>query len=376
MAGLGDADVRDVHRSCGDAAPCPPPNRRPKLAHISRAGNGLRPAMMPCTHPAFAAVAARARSTSDAGMTRTPPPIDLRTRPPIVVIGVDQEWSARSLESVLGPHGYAVVRAYTGLQTLDLADVASPDVVIVASRLPDLDGVAVCRRLRSEQRVAPQVPIIVTASGTVPRDFLRECYAAGAWSVWEQPVDGELLLLRLDGWIAAKRAADEADRDRIAERESGLYSYRALARRADELVADAARRRTPLTCVAVAVTGDDPVTPLQGDEAATVARALSAGARGSDVIGRIAAGEFAILAPDTAGDGGATLAARLQARLADVVAGRTVRAGVAEMTAADAAARSGGELVVRAVSALRYASYGPEPERTIRRFEDVPATFL
>lgn len=309
-------------------------------------------------------------------MTRPPPLTDLRTRPPIVVIGVDQEWSARSLESVLGPHGYAVVRAYTALQTLDLAEVANPDVVIVESRLPDLDGIEVCRRLRNEARIAPQVPVIVTASGSVPRDFLRECYAAGAWSVWEQPVDGELLLLRLDRWIAAKRAADEAERDRIAERDSGLYSWRALARRADELVADAARRHTPLTCVAVAVAPDDPVAPLPPDVVTAVARALATGARGSDAIGRIAAGEFAILAPDTGGDGGVTLAARVQQRVGDAAGGRTVRAGIAEMTAADAAARSGGELVVRAVSALRYASYGPEPARTVRRYEEVPATFL
>ena len=32
---------------------------------------------------------------------------------PLVLIANDQEWSARSLESILGPNGYSVVRAYT-----------------------------------------------------------------------------------------------------------------------------------------------------------------------------------------------------------------------------------------------------------------------
>ena len=40
--------------------------------------------------------------------------------PPIVLVANDQEWSARSLESVLGPHGFATVRAFTGRQALEL----------------------------------------------------------------------------------------------------------------------------------------------------------------------------------------------------------------------------------------------------------------
>lgn len=311
-------------------------------------------------------------------MSRSTVPLDIRARPPIVVVGVEQEWAARSLESVLGPHGYAVVRAYTGLQTLDLSEVAGPDVVIVESRLPDVDGLEVCRRLRSEARIGAQVPIVVMTSGAAPRDFLRQCYEAGAWSVWEQPVDGELLLLRLGSWVAAKRASDEAERDRITERDAGLYTYRALSHRADELVADATRRRTPLSCIAVAVSAEDGdvADALAPTAASEVARALAAATRGSDIVGRLAPSEFAILAPDTAADGAAHFAARLQQRLGAVPGARGVRAGVAAMTDADAAARSGGELVVRAVTALRYATYGPEPSRTIRRFDDVPPHFL
>src|SRR4051812_17285291 len=44
---------------------------------------------------------------------------DKASRPPLVLIANDQEWSARSLESILGPNGYAVVRAYTGQQALE-----------------------------------------------------------------------------------------------------------------------------------------------------------------------------------------------------------------------------------------------------------------
>ena len=48
---------------------------------------------------------------------------------PLVLIANDQEWSARSLESILGPNGYAVIRAYTGQQALERARAAAWTVV-------------------------------------------------------------------------------------------------------------------------------------------------------------------------------------------------------------------------------------------------------
>src|SRR5262245_57140608 len=44
------------------------------------------------------------------------PAIDILGSPPLVLVANDQEWSTRSLESVLGPRGFATVRAFTGKQ--------------------------------------------------------------------------------------------------------------------------------------------------------------------------------------------------------------------------------------------------------------------
>src|SRR5215213_2332018 len=51
--------------------------------------------------------------------------------PPLVLIANDQELSSRSLESILGPAGYAVVRAYPGQQALERARTTQPDLVIL-----------------------------------------------------------------------------------------------------------------------------------------------------------------------------------------------------------------------------------------------------
>ena len=60
------------------------------------------------------------------------------TRPPVVLIASDPEWTARSLESLIAPNGYAVLRAHNGRQALGLARTTQPDAIVIDQRLPDL----------------------------------------------------------------------------------------------------------------------------------------------------------------------------------------------------------------------------------------------
>ncbi len=79
--------------------------------------------------------------------------------PPLVLIANDQEWSTRSLESVLGPQGFASVRAYTGRQALELARRVHPDVIILDSGMPDISGIEICQRLREDLEFPRSTPI-------------------------------------------------------------------------------------------------------------------------------------------------------------------------------------------------------------------------
>src|SRR5215207_2186530 len=89
------------------------------------------------------------------------------SRPPLVLIASDQEWSSRSLESILGPQGYAVLRAFTGRQTLELARSAEVGAIVVDVRLPDMSGIEVCRQLRDAALIPGSTPVLVTALGAV-----------------------------------------------------------------------------------------------------------------------------------------------------------------------------------------------------------------
>ena len=85
--------------------------------------------------------------------------------PPLVLIANDQEWAARSLESILGPNGYSVIRAHTGRQALERARQAEPDLVILDAQMPDMHGIDICRALRDDPRFGATTPIIITTAG-------------------------------------------------------------------------------------------------------------------------------------------------------------------------------------------------------------------
>jgi PleD family two-component response regulator len=306
---------------------------------------------------------------------------------PLVLIANDQEWSARSLESILGPNGYAVIRAYTGQQALERARTSQPDIIILDAQMPDIHGFEVCRALRSDPRFSTTTPIVITTSGPSGRTQRLEAYRAGAWEFLGQPLDGEALLLKLHTFLQSKRQVDMLREENLLDSGTGLYNMRGLARRAREIGSDAIRRREALACVVFApetelenVDEEAPEEELlrMSDQVGVVFRQVG---RVSDAIGRLGPTEFAVIAPATGADG----AVRLVSRLGDAVEAtripvrggeRSVRVKAGYCAVPDFAESSvdAVELLLRATTALRDLRSGAETDR-IRAFEQVPLPY-
>ncbi len=63
----------------------------------------------------------------------------------------------------LEKEGFSVIRSYDGEKALDLAKMQVPDLVILDLMLPGIQGMEVCKRLRSFDRTA-SVPIIMLSA--------------------------------------------------------------------------------------------------------------------------------------------------------------------------------------------------------------------
>ncbi len=310
--------------------------------------------------------------------------LPLPSRPPLVLIANDQEWSARSLESILGPAGYAVLRAYTGRQALDLARSAQPDVVILDYKMPDLDGIEVCRMLQHDSRFSRLTPIVITTSSVTGRAQRLAAYDAGAWEFCSQPLDAETLLLKIGTFVRAKHEADRAREESLLDQITGLYNMRGLARRAREIGAEAFRRHDPLACIAFA---PEPNRPALSDRAVDQVAERIVGHLGeivrrtgriSDAIGRLGQSEFAISAPGTEAAGAMRLAERIRESVEETplqVDGTDlqmrIRAGYCAVPDFSESSVDAVELLLRATTALRYTGPGVDSYR-IRAFDELP----
>src|SRR6266702_6279929 len=130
------------------------------------------------------------------------------SRSPLVLLVTSHEWFSRSLETILTPNGYAVVRAYTARGALEQVARTPPDAIILSVDLPQTDGLRLCRQLRSDVHVNPSTPIFLTATEPVTRQRGLEACRAGASELWSPPLDAEVLLVRLGAHLRAKFDAD------------------------------------------------------------------------------------------------------------------------------------------------------------------------
>lgn len=295
-----------------------------------------------------------------------------RVRPPLTLIANSQEWHSRSLESILGPHGYAVLRAYTGKQAIERAIEARPDLIFIDTDLPDRDGFDVVKELRENPHISPSTPIIMTSPGHTSRQRRLDALRAGAWDYIGAAIDGEELPLRLDAMVRAKMEADRVREEGLLDELTGLYNIRGLARRAREVGSQAFRQKEPLACIVV--------TPMSGtlsDATQRVieelARVLRATGRSSDVMGTLGPGEFAIVAGGTDSAGAERFAQRLSEAAARIFGteGVNVAVGYDAVPNYSEAPIDPSDMLSRASAAMRRsrADAVPGQRLSLRRFE-------
>ncbi|MGI5243448.1 response regulator transcription factor [Dactylosporangium sp. CA-139066] len=111
-----------------------------------------------------------------------------------VLVVEDDEPIADSLRRVLAYEGYDVAVALDGPGALSAVDANEPDVVVLDRMLPGLDGIAVCRRLRSRPAGGPLILMLTARDATADRVAGLD---AGADDYLVKPFDYDELLARI-----------------------------------------------------------------------------------------------------------------------------------------------------------------------------------
>src|SRR5689334_21753746 len=129
----------------------------------------------------------------------------MRTTPEILIAD-DNAINLDILRTRLEAHGYDVVTASNGAEALERARSRQPDLILLDIMMPGVDGLAVCRELKSDQAF-PFTPVILVTAKADPADVVAGL-DAGADEYLTKPVDQAALVARVRSMLRIKSMRD------------------------------------------------------------------------------------------------------------------------------------------------------------------------
>ncbi len=134
---------------------------------------------------------------------------DVFNRPPRIMIA-DDDWLNRDLLKVyLASSGCDVITAPDGHTALELALEQPPDLALVDVQMPRMDGLALCRALKSTPATQFMPVVIVTALDS--EDDEIKAIDAGADDFITKPYSSTVLLTRVRSLLRIKKLHDELE---------------------------------------------------------------------------------------------------------------------------------------------------------------------
>jgi diguanylate cyclase (GGDEF)-like protein len=217
------------------------------------------------------------------------------------ILVVDDEVDIATLVAMnLADEGYETHLAHTGDDALDLALRLRPDLVVLDLMLPGVDGMEVCRRLRTDPRTTATSIIMLTAK-TLSSDRIAGL-EAGADDYVDKPFDVDELLARVQGRLRRNRQL------RQTSPLTGLPGNFEIEHRIESLLADGA----PLALIHADLDGfkayNDHYGFLRGDRAIVltarvVGWAVADHGTPQCFVGHIGGDDFAVVCtPDSCRD--------------------------------------------------------------------------
>jgi len=147
---------------------------------------------------------------------------------PDVLVVDDDPRNRKLLEEYLVGAGYKVRVAQDGRSALAEAAERAPDLVLLDVMMPDLSGLEVCRKLKSDPRTRLSQVVLVTALDGTPHRV--EGLDTGADDYVSKPVRREEFMAKVRSLLRARRLLAEVEEARatLAIRNAQLEELEAL----------------------------------------------------------------------------------------------------------------------------------------------------
>ena len=128
--------------------------------------------------------------------------------PDKILLVDDAEEIRDLLGGFLEEQGYQVVLASDGNEALDLVESENPQIIILDLKLPGLNGIEVCKRLKEREETRSIPVIIITGFG----DNKLVALDVGADDFVNKPFDMADILIRVKSALRIRHLTDELER--------------------------------------------------------------------------------------------------------------------------------------------------------------------
>jgi two-component system cell cycle response regulator DivK len=116
-----------------------------------------------------------------------------------ILVIEDNEQNMYLVTFILEKHDFQVIQAFNGIEGLALAASQEPDLVLLDIQLPEMDGYAVAREMRKNQRLR-ETPIVAVTSYAMPGDR-EQALLAGCSGYIEKPINPDTFIFQIQDYL-------------------------------------------------------------------------------------------------------------------------------------------------------------------------------
>ncbi len=143
-----------------------------------------------------------------------------------ILVVEDEEDIVRLLSFHLGKEGYRVSSSDSGREALEIVLEQTPDLVILDIMLPEMDGLEVCRRLRSNEKTA-SIPVLILSARKEEFDKVLGL-ELGAYDYMIKPFSVRELVARVRAMLRRLDRKPQQIEERL-ENEEDILEYGEIA---------------------------------------------------------------------------------------------------------------------------------------------------
>lgn len=166
--------------------------------------------------------------------------MDAYTPPATVMVVDDSPTNLALLNSVLSQGGYRILQFPQAVLALQAVAKHPPDLILLDIMMPDMDGFAMCRRLKADARLRTIPVIFISAMSDL--DHKLRAFSEGGVDYVTKPFQEEEVLVRVATQLELRRVQRELEeyqqhlQDLVDQRTADLHAERLRLRNALEAV--------------------------------------------------------------------------------------------------------------------------------------------